>query len=512
MRKDRPEDLKNQPALIVTYGNTTNKHRPLDSEVVTLGRSRSCDFTLMSPEVAPIHCFLARVASGWRLRDCTGRGWTRLNGKPVTDELLTDGDILQVGTFSFEVQLPPGERPRPVDDAYVRRLGRSRRNLARLALSLRKQLRVVQSSLRSQEEVDQQADRLRSIQRDWEHRRKQMEQADAAARAEREALEKSLTERVRQVEELEAALAQRQEEAQARLQEGRRELDEARRQVEESIEQRVAGLQAAAVDVAPPSKALNELERSSRKLARFARRLRRSHQQLQEQARELAREHLRLIGTDKNGEDVQSRIEALEAQVAQQQAQLEAKDKEMAALQALEDAQSAFLEVSGGAQMQAMIANLRQQIKQRDELLDRLNQRLAFYTSSPNAEDMASYEEELNRYRVEIERDRREMNEQMALLQERHQEMEEALREAELQMSRERAQIAREQTELNRLRNELAHLQTLHQRPEGAKDRETVARLKEELAHKRQAEEVNGGNGRGNRLRNLLGLLRGPNP
>jgi hypothetical protein len=34
----------------------------------------------VSPEVAPIHCVIVRVVADWRLRDCTGRGGTRVNG------------------------------------------------------------------------------------------------------------------------------------------------------------------------------------------------------------------------------------------------------------------------------------------------------------------------------------------------------------------------------------------------------------------------------------------------
>jgi hypothetical protein len=38
MRKERLA-AAGQPALVVTYGNTTRKHRPLDREVTILGRA-----------------------------------------------------------------------------------------------------------------------------------------------------------------------------------------------------------------------------------------------------------------------------------------------------------------------------------------------------------------------------------------------------------------------------------------------------------------------------------------
>src|SRR3954471_8256642 len=101
MHRDKDAIDPAQPALLVTYGNTTKKHRPLNSEMFVLGRSSVCDFSLVSPEVAPVHCVLVRVAGGWRLRDCSGRPGTRVNGKVVQETVLDDGDIIQIGAFSF---------------------------------------------------------------------------------------------------------------------------------------------------------------------------------------------------------------------------------------------------------------------------------------------------------------------------------------------------------------------------------------------------------------------------
>ena len=70
-----------------------------------LGRSPGCDIGLVSPEVAPVHCLIVRTMSGWRIRDCSGRA-TRINGKSIQDEPLRNGDVLQIGTFSFEAKLP----------------------------------------------------------------------------------------------------------------------------------------------------------------------------------------------------------------------------------------------------------------------------------------------------------------------------------------------------------------------------------------------------------------------
>ncbi len=142
MLRDKDSFDPSQPALLVTYGNTTKKHRPLDGDVIVLGRGSVCDFNLVSPEVAPVHCLIVHVGEGWKLRDCSGRPGTRVNGKTVQEVLLDDGDVIQVGAFSFQVHLPAGHTPHepPIARERVDRLQRSRRRLIDWVQRLRKQL------------------------------------------------------------------------------------------------------------------------------------------------------------------------------------------------------------------------------------------------------------------------------------------------------------------------------------------------------------------------------------
>ena len=114
MRQEREEPFDpDQPTLVVTYGNTTRKHRPLDREVIVLGRTPGCDVQLVAAEVAPIHCLLLRApAGGWRVRHFGGRIGTLVNGKAVQDAVADHDDTLQIGSFSFKFHLPtPFRRP-----------------------------------------------------------------------------------------------------------------------------------------------------------------------------------------------------------------------------------------------------------------------------------------------------------------------------------------------------------------------------------------------------------------
>ncbi|MFO0844706.1 MAG: FHA domain-containing protein [Gemmataceae bacterium] len=200
MRKEQDDSIDpTRPALIVLYGATRRKFRPLEGDVVVLGRAPGCDIGLVSPEVAPVHCLLVRLGTGWRIRDCSGRA-TRVNGRAIHDEPLRNGDTIQVGTFSFEAQLPqaPPHVPAGVAGPVIDRLQRSRRRLAELALGLRRRLR--EEACQHEHDASE-LERHRADVELMERRLRQMHQDHVGKQA--------------KVEEQEARLAQREGELEA---------------------------------------------------------------------------------------------------------------------------------------------------------------------------------------------------------------------------------------------------------------------------------------------------------
>lgn len=197
--EDRDGVTPTLPALVVTYGHTSKKCRPLDADVIVLGRSPSCDFNLVSPDVAPVHCILVRSTDGWRLRDCSGRPGTRVNGKIVQETRLDDGDVIQVGSFSFQTHLP-GQAPAapPIPPSYVAHLEKSRRNLIRLALKLRKHLgdrgRAIEEVdarlIAQRREVAQQVEVLKARQREFELRMTRLELSERDLATDRATLDR----------------------------------------------------------------------------------------------------------------------------------------------------------------------------------------------------------------------------------------------------------------------------------------------------------------------------------
>lgn len=138
---------KSEPTLIVKYGNTSKRFLSLERKSVILGRARGCDIELDAPDISLVHCVITRGPGGLTLRDCGSRAGTKVNGAKVQEAVLHNGDIVLIGTFSFEVYVPWKTEPADVDvaaqQAYkeqVERLEKSRQRLTSLALSMRRRL------------------------------------------------------------------------------------------------------------------------------------------------------------------------------------------------------------------------------------------------------------------------------------------------------------------------------------------------------------------------------------
>src|SRR5881397_329787 len=96
----------NQPALIPIAGNYDRKPRSLDRDVTSIGRARGSDLCLEANEISTLHCLIYRTLEGYRIRDCNSRTGTRVNGESIKNHLLHDGDIINLGPFSFEIRSP----------------------------------------------------------------------------------------------------------------------------------------------------------------------------------------------------------------------------------------------------------------------------------------------------------------------------------------------------------------------------------------------------------------------
>jgi pSer/pThr/pTyr-binding forkhead associated (FHA) protein len=282
MRKEHEDKLEpDQPTLIVTYGNTTRKHRPLERDVTILGRAPGCDVGLESPEVAPVHCLIVRVFDGWRLRDCSGRLGTRLNGRSVHDELLHDEDVVQVGTFSFKLHLPPASQALafvPSRQELVATPAAAALTPSRVPVDDPDKARTDSLLERRAAELDQRAENLRALQRDCDEHLALLKQR-----------ERECTDRC-------AALEAERKAFQAQVEKAKRELAASRL----ALEQEQAAFRAVLTSTtaqSPTSPLPLDLERRRQELDAYAQHLMRTREQVQQQQEELerAREQFRAV-------------------------------------------------------------------------------------------------------------------------------------------------------------------------------------------------------------------------
>jgi hypothetical protein len=103
------------PARLILESGLGKIEYPLDTPVVTIGRSRSNDISLEDSRVSRHHARIVRDAGGFLIEDLNSRNGTRVDDRAVRDSAaLTDGAVVRIGdsVFRFTVA-PPSPAPPP---------------------------------------------------------------------------------------------------------------------------------------------------------------------------------------------------------------------------------------------------------------------------------------------------------------------------------------------------------------------------------------------------------------
>ncbi len=99
--------------LLVIYGPQKGAIFSLTGDESRIGRESSNDIEIRDLSVSRRHCVIRRLTSGFLLASLESTNGTRVNGIPITERLLEDGDDISVGdtTLRFVMQAP---EPSPV--------------------------------------------------------------------------------------------------------------------------------------------------------------------------------------------------------------------------------------------------------------------------------------------------------------------------------------------------------------------------------------------------------------
>src|SRR6266702_431808 len=101
--------------LVIEQGPQTGKRIEICKDYTTIGRSRNCDIFLEDVTVHRKQASIIYTDAGYVLRDDHGSGDSILNGQPIQEHLLCDGDQLLFGntrlTFYSHETTRPFQQP-----------------------------------------------------------------------------------------------------------------------------------------------------------------------------------------------------------------------------------------------------------------------------------------------------------------------------------------------------------------------------------------------------------------
>lgn len=90
-------------ALVYDDGSRSGTVVPLESTPFTIGRGRDNSLQIrVDPALSRVHCRLELRGGDWFVVDCGSSRGTRVNGEPIAERRLEDGDYITIGDTGFE--------------------------------------------------------------------------------------------------------------------------------------------------------------------------------------------------------------------------------------------------------------------------------------------------------------------------------------------------------------------------------------------------------------------------
>jgi pSer/pThr/pTyr-binding forkhead associated (FHA) protein len=106
-----PQEQLTGAYLVIQQGAQLGKRVEVWKDCTTIGRSLDCDIFLEDLAVHRKQASILRTPSGYVLRDDHGSGDSFVNGRPVREQLLNDGDKLMFGNTQLVFYGHEGTRP-----------------------------------------------------------------------------------------------------------------------------------------------------------------------------------------------------------------------------------------------------------------------------------------------------------------------------------------------------------------------------------------------------------------
>src|SRR3954447_397376 len=115
LRTSNPKPAQPAPTPMLVPVGQHHGRQPLSlgRAVTLIGSTAAARLYLPSKAVSRCHAVIINTGAGLFVRDLASRTGTRLNGQPVEESDLREGDVLQVGTFTFRFTDPTAPPVKP---------------------------------------------------------------------------------------------------------------------------------------------------------------------------------------------------------------------------------------------------------------------------------------------------------------------------------------------------------------------------------------------------------------
>jgi pSer/pThr/pTyr-binding forkhead associated (FHA) protein len=97
--------------LILSSGDLVLRTIPLVKERITIGRRPYNDISLDHLTVSGEHAAIFRVGDRRMIRDLKSRNGITINGYSINEQLLNDGDLIQIGIYELKLIIEAAPKP-----------------------------------------------------------------------------------------------------------------------------------------------------------------------------------------------------------------------------------------------------------------------------------------------------------------------------------------------------------------------------------------------------------------
>ncbi len=97
--------------LILSSGDLVLRTIPLVKERITIGRRPYNDISLDHLTVSGEHAAIFRVGDRRMIRDLKSRNGIIINGYSINEQLLNDGDLIQIGIYELKLIIEAAPKP-----------------------------------------------------------------------------------------------------------------------------------------------------------------------------------------------------------------------------------------------------------------------------------------------------------------------------------------------------------------------------------------------------------------